>query len=412
MLYTYLLQVNSVGGYVEEDSAMFDVPDLAIPRLFDDEHWQQCVEDYLLSRYDKSESIGTFRIYRLHLRRFFTDPRRTPDDYTPHEVSVFLRSSNARNGEPIAGSTYNQRYAVLARFYRYAAIYPVKQETGKPKPLFTDIAPTVSIQPRKSARNYKAFAADELERFFRAIEDEMSERASHVATQHGLSFDLSKFAKMDDGHKCAYIKQLTAHSTKSRIDLMYPFVVYLRDKALFYLYLTSARRRREIRSLQWQDIEKTTFVEHGIARKGYLFRFHGKGHGQHMDACEMAGSAYELILRYLTFSGRMIESEDYLFCGPMSLKRGGRAIKPMSDATLQSAFRRYANRAGIPRSRTIHSFRHSSARIRREQGADIESIRKVLRHKSLATTSLYLDELISPPDPDVGLIENQFKMWK
>lgn len=384
---------------------------LDIPHLFDDEHWQQCLEDFLLRTYDRSESSGSFRIYRLHLRRLFTDPSRPGDDYTTHEVSAFIHAKNALSGKPVSPSTLNQRHAAIACFYKFASTYPVKRGEGKPKPLFTDIPPTASIRHRKPPRNYKAFAEGELERFFQAIEDMMIEEVSRMAKQFGISFDVSKFAAMDTGHQHGYIKQMTAQSGNARRALLYPFVVALRDRSLFYLYLTSARRRAEIRFLRLQDIEQTTFVEHGIARKGYLFRFHNKGGGTHMDACEMAGSAYALLMQYLTYAGRLIEPEDYIFCGAMALKRGGQAEKPMADGVLQNAFRRYADRACIPRSRSIHSFRHSSARIRAEQGAGIRAIQRVLRHKNLATTSLYLDDLIAPPDPDVSLVEQQFVAW-
>lgn len=381
---------------------------LDIPRLFENEEWQHCLEDYLLSRFDTSESYGTFRIYLLQLRRFFTDPARTPDDYTMHEVNVFLRSGHGKNGKPVAPATFNQRQAVLAGLYKFAARYPVKRSGRRPEALFPDLAPTAQVQRRKLARNYKAFTAEEIERFFHAIQDTMIERIARLAKRYGISFDVAKFHKMDANHQCGYIKQMTTHSATARRAIMYPFIVAQRDRAFYWLALTSARRRDELRLLQWQDIEKTTFVEHNVARSGYLFSFHGKGHASQRDACEMAGSAYTLIERYLTHSGRLIEPEDYVFCGAMALKRGGRAKKPLADSVLQNMFRRYADRAGIPANRTIHSFRHASARLRYESGADIRAIQRTLRHKNLSTTSDYLDVLLSPPDPEAALIERQF----
>lgn len=381
---------------------------LDIPHLFDDAEWQHCLEDYLLSRFDKSESYGTFRIYLMHLRRFFTDKSRTPDDYSMHEVNVFLRSGHGKNGQPVAAGTFNQRQAVLAGLYKFAAKYPVKRSGKRPEALFPDLAPTAQVQRRKLARNYKAFTAEEIERFFQAIQDTAIERIVRLAKRYGISFDASKYGRMDAGHQCGYIKQLTAHSATARRAIMYPFVVALRDRAFYWLALTSARRRDELRLLQWQDIERTTFVERKIARPGYLFHFHGKGHASQRDACEMAESAYKLIERYLAFSGRLIEPEDYVFCGAINLKRGGRAEKPLADSVLQHTFRRYADRAGIAANRSIHSFRHSSARLRYEAGADIRAIQRTLRHSNLATTSDYLDVLLSPPDPEAALIERQF----
>lgn len=386
---------------------------LEVPHLFDDPEWQACAEDYLLSRFDKSESAGTFRIYRMHLQRFFVDPTRVADDYTPHEVSRFLRSGNGKDGQPVASATFNQRLAVLHGLFRAASTYCVKRN-GRREPLFSGIAPTANLHFRKPARNYKALTSNEVERFFQAIADEMVESIARIAKQrYGLSFDRAKFLRMDANHQCGYIKQLTTHCESARRAMMHPFIVDLRDKSLFWLFLTSARRRDELRLLQWQDIESTTFVEHGIARPGYLFRFHGKGHAAQRDACEMAESAYRLIERYLTLSGRMesIEPTDYVFAGIPRASGGGRpahSTQPLAESSLQNSFRRYANRAAISPAKTIHSWRHTSARLRYESGADIRSIQRTLRHSSLATTSHYLDELISPPDPEAILIETKF----
>lgn len=385
---------------------------LDIPHLFPDETWQHCLEDFLHAVYDRSTAYETFRIYRMVLTRFFTDPTRTPDDYTTHEASLYLHSGHGRTGKPISSATLNQRRAILSGFYAFASRYPVKRE-GKPEPLFGGIAPTANLRRRKPACNYKALSTEEIERFFQAIEDSMVERVYALAMRWGISFDRRAFSRMSTGRQYGYIKQMTHGNEKRRGRMMHPFLMAQRDRALYYLYLTSARRRDELRLLRWQDIERTTFVEQGRARKGYLFRFHRKGGGEHVDACEMAESAYGLIERYLLFSGRRdtIRGEEYVFMGMPPPQGGGHKTgpqRPMVTSSIQLSFRRYADRAGIAHDKTLHSFRHSSARIRYEQGADIRAVQRALRHASIATTDTYLAELVTPPDPEVILLEQQF----
>lgn len=411
MLYIFLLLASSVGEQVEEDCPML-VSRLDIPRLFADELWQHCLEDFLMAAYDRSTSYETFRIYRMILSRFFVDPARTPDDYSTHEASLYLHSGHGRTGKPISSATLNQRRAVLSGFYAYASRYPVKRD-GKPEPLFSSIAPTANLRRRKPARNYKALSIEEIEHFFQAIEDIMVERVCQVAYRYNISFDREKFARMTPGWQAGYITKMSKGNATRRAHMMHPFLMAQRDRALYYLYLTSSRRRDELRLLRWQDVERATFVEQGIARKGYLFRFHRKGCGEHLDACEMAESAHALIVRYLTFSDRMetIEPEDYVFVGMSPPQGGGHKTgthKPMVTSSLQLSFRRYADRASIAHEKTLHSLRHSSAKARYEQTKNIQAVQRALRHASIATTDAYLAELVTPPDPEVVLLERQF----
>lgn len=388
------------------------VPRLDIPRLFADETWQHCMEDFLLATYDRSESYESFRIYRMHLTRFFTDPSRAPDDYSPHEASRYLHSGNGRTGKAISAATYNQKLAALQKFFKFAASYPVKRG-GKPEPLFSGIAPTANAQRRKPAHNYKALTREEIERFFQAIEDIMIEQIVKLTAKWNIPFDRQAFARMDTEQQYHAIRQMTQNDTARQARALHPFIMALRDRSLYWLYLTSARRRDELRGLRWQNVEEALFVVDGTARKGYLFRFHRKGCGEHLDACEMAESAYTLIVRYLTLSGRMetIAPGDYVFMGMPPPQGGGHRTgphKPMVTSSLQLSFRRYADRAGISHEKTLHSFRHSSARARYEQTHNIQAVQRALRHASIATTDAYLAELVTPPDPEAALVERQF----
>ena len=47
---------------------------------------------------------------------------------------------------------------------------------------------------------------------------------------------------------------------------------------------------------------------------------------------------------------------------------------------------------------TVHSLRHSAAKLRRESGATIEDVQSLLGHASIATTARYLQRLEGEED--------------
>jgi len=64
--------------------------------------------------------------------------------------------------------------------------------------------------------------------------------------------------------------------------------------------------------------------------------------------------------------------------------------QPMLDSTAQRIFNRALERAGLPRRGGIHSLRHSFATHMLEAGVDVLTLQKILGHRQLTTTALYL----------------------
>ncbi len=61
----------------------------------------------------------------------------------------------------------------------------------------------------------------------------------------------------------------------------------------------------------------------------------------------------------------------------------------ISPRTIQTAFKKYAVRSGIPMDTTPHVMRHSFATDLLSQGVDIRTIQEFLGHKNIAATQIY-----------------------
>jgi len=67
----------------------------------------------------------------------------------------------------------------------------------------------------------------------------------------------------------------------------------------------------------------------------------------------------------------------------------GRTDNPLSGRTVLLACKRAARRAGLGKTVTVHTLRHSFATHLLESGVDIRTIQALLGHRSLKTTALY-----------------------
>lgn len=88
------------------------------------------------------------------------------------------------------------------------------------------------------------------------------------------------------------------------------------------------------------------------------------------------------LLEYLRQYWRQHRPHDWLFVN--------RDREPMSVSSLQSIFNKAKANAGITRGRGIHCLRHSFATHLLESGIDLTIIAKLLGHRNLSTTSVYL----------------------
>ena len=103
-------------------------------------------------------------------------------------------------------------------------------------------------------------------------------------------------------------------------------------------------------------------------------------------------------LRFLRNYYQMYRPEDWLF-------EGQKKINPLSVTSLQRVFMSAKQKVGIQKKVSMHSLRHSFATHLLEQGTDIHKVQRLLGHRSINTTMIYLHlkrenlmKVISPLD--------------
>jgi site-specific recombinase XerD len=82
---------------------------------------------------------------------------------------------------------------------------------------------------------------------------------------------------------------------------------------------------------------------------------------------------------------------------PTKLLFQSRTLKRMQTGVVQQVIREARRAAGITKPITCHTLRHTFATHLLEAGTDLHTIRKLLGHRSLDTTSLYLHVATSAP---------------
>jgi site-specific recombinase XerD len=75
---------------------------------------------------------------------------------------------------------------------------------------------------------------------------------------------------------------------------------------------------------------------------------------------------------------------------PTWLFPGHVAAQPLSHGNVQRLFRRIQQRAGLAKRCSMHTLRHSYATHLLEAGVDLMTLKVLLGHRSLQTTTLYL----------------------
>jgi integrase/recombinase XerC len=141
-----------------------------------------------------------------------------------------------------------------------------------------------------------------------------------------------------------------------------------RDAAIMELFYASGMRRAELAGVRLSDVD--------LAER--TIRVTGKGNKERVVVINRAAAA--AIEGYLRI--RPSSPDPALFLG-----RGGKALTPKH---VWRIFRTIYRISGIQKHATPHTLRHSFATHLVENGVDLETVRELLGHESLATTGVYL----------------------
>ncbi len=173
-------------------------------------------------------------------------------------------------------------------------------------------------------------------------------------------------------------------------------VIGARDYALLVTFVYTARRSAEVRRLRWGDL---------VRRDGRIFyRWSGKGKAREDELPRPSYAAIEAYLRAAgRWNGHPPEDEIFIFT-PLSdvatrLPNVDDVDGPISGQMANRILRKWAAIAGLRTSRlTIHSLRHTAAMLRQRAGAELQDLRTLLDHESLAVTQIYVDHVEAKDD--------------
>ena len=147
---------------------------------------------------------------------------------------------------------------------------------------------------------------------------------------------------------------------------------YLRDKAMLELLYATGVRASEVAGLKIADLNLDV---------GYL-RCIGKGNKERVIPLgKVAAAATVEYLKDMRPKLAKSFSGDFLL-----LSRTGR---PMGRIEIWRLIKRYAARAGMPKTLTVHTLRHCFATHLLAGGADLRSVQEMLGHVDISTTQIY-----------------------
>lgn len=148
----------------------------------------------------------------------------------------------------------------------------------------------------------------------------------------------------------------------------------LRFKAIIALMYSAGLRSGEVRHLKYSDISRKEMRIHIRYSKSRSDRF-----------AILSDSALSILTEYWFAYGK---PTDWLF--PSDKPGKDHAVVPVSSQYMSSHIRDHETSLGWDHKITAHTFRHAFATHLYENGADLLSIKSLLGHKALNSTTIYV----------------------
>lgn len=231
------------------------------------------------------------------------------------------------------------------------------------------------------------FTADDIHRYLRHIIEE--KRVSHSTQNVAINSIKFFLEQVKNGERREYYierprKEFKLPTVLSQDEIMQLFsnTHYIKHKCMLMLLYSAGLRRSELLKLKLEDIDAGRKMIHVRGGKG------------NKDRITLFSSvAYRYLEEYLS----QLKPKKWLFEGA----DGG----PYSATSLHNIVKRSAARAGITKSVSAHTLRHSFATHLLEGGTDLRYIQNLLGHESSKTTERYtqvtrkgFENLLSPLD--------------
>lgn len=161
-----------------------------------------------------------------------------------------------------------------------------------------------------------------------------------------------------------------------------------RNYALFFGYLMTGLRNSAWRTAKWEDFER-------FQGKVY-YTWSLKGHFN--EKTLIAPPLWDALTELARATGK---TSGYLFTAFSDCaERFGHiedfepGTTPLSMSEVNRILKYYAEETGLKADDVhVHALRHSAAMLRMEAGDDVLTISKMLNHKNIAVTQIYLDHL-------------------
>jgi len=172
-------------------------------------------------------------------------------------------------------------------------------------------------------------------------------------------------------------KGLTPAQTRALLATVPQTLTGRRDRAIILTAVLTGLRREELIGLTASAIgcDDDGTPMYTARTKGGKLRYR-----------ELPAPAWEAITAYLAANGRPLDDLD-----------DDARIFPITSQTLYENLRRYGEAIGVE-GLTVHSLRHTAAKLRRQSGATLEDVQAVLGHSNIATTARYLARLEGTKD--------------
>lgn len=164
-------------------------------------------------------------------------------------------------------------------------------------------------------------------------------------------------------------KRLPKYISPQQVKLLIESTAYKKHRIMFLLFYSTGLRLSELRMLKWEDVKFDDGVIHVQKGKGYK------------DRLVILQPEMEKMLR--AYRTDQAEKQKYLF-------EGNTPNKVIAPRSVQWAFINARKKAGLPNWVTPHVLRHSYATIVLKNGTDLLTLKELLGHKKLATTTRYL----------------------